>query len=93
MLGSQFGLTDVGLWILVGIVVGWLAALTDRGDDDGVLLDVGIGVLGACLGGVVTSWLPLTSRSPVVLTIATAMIGAAALLALVRAFTTARWTR
>jgi uncharacterized membrane protein YeaQ/YmgE (transglycosylase-associated protein family) len=93
MFGTPIALTDVGLWILVGIVVGWLAALTDRGGDDGVLLDVGIGVVGGCLGGLATYWLPVTSRSPVLLTIATAMIGAAGLLALARAFTTARWTR
>lgn len=93
MFGAPIALTDVGLWILVGIVVGWLAALTDRGDDDGVLLDVGIGIVGGCLGGLATSWLPLTSRSPVLLTVATAMIGAAALLAMARVFTTGRWTR
>jgi uncharacterized membrane protein YeaQ/YmgE (transglycosylase-associated protein family) len=93
MFGMPVALTDVGLWILVGIVVGWLAALTDRGGDDGVLLDVAVGVVGGCIGGLATSWLPLTSRSPVLLTIAAAMIGAAGLLALVRAFSTARWTR
>ena len=93
MFGAPLALTDVGLWILVGIVVGWLAALTDRGGDDGVLLDVAIGVVGGCLGGLATNWLPLTSRSPVLLTLATAMIGAAGLLALARVFTTARWTR
>ena len=93
MLGTSWALTDVGLWILIGIVVGWLAALTDRGGDEGVLQDVAIGVVGACIGGLATHWLPLTSRSPILLTIATAMIGAAGLLALGRAFTAARWTR
>jgi uncharacterized membrane protein YeaQ/YmgE (transglycosylase-associated protein family) len=93
MLALPLSLSDIGLWILVGIVVGWLAALTDRGGDEGVLRDVAVGVIGACVGGIATYWLPVTSRSPVLLTIATAMIGAAALLALVRAFTTARWTR
>ena len=93
MFGVPIALTDVGLWILVGIVVGWLAALTDRGGDEGVLLDVAVGVVGGCIGGLATFGLPLTSRSPVLLTLATAMIGAAGLLALARAFTTARWTR
>jgi uncharacterized membrane protein YeaQ/YmgE (transglycosylase-associated protein family) len=87
------GLTDVGLWVLVGLVVGWLAALTDRASDEGVLADVAIGVVGACLGGLGTLLLPVSSRSPLVLSIAVAMVGAAALLAVVRAIMAARWSR
>jgi uncharacterized membrane protein YeaQ/YmgE (transglycosylase-associated protein family) len=87
------GLTDVGLWVLVGLVVGWLAALTDRASDEGVLADVAIGVVGACVGGLGTLLLPVSSRSPLVLSIAVAMVGAAALLAVVRAIMTARWSR
>jgi uncharacterized membrane protein YeaQ/YmgE (transglycosylase-associated protein family) len=86
-------LTDVGLWVLVGLVVGWLAALTDRSTDRGVLTDVAVGVFGACLAGLLTWLLPLSSRSPLILSIAAAMVGAAGLLAIVRAATTARWSR
>jgi uncharacterized membrane protein YeaQ/YmgE (transglycosylase-associated protein family) len=86
-------LTDVGLWVLVGLVVGWLAALTDRSTDEGVLADVAVGVVGACVGGVLTWLLPVWPRSHLILSIAAAMIGASALLAVVRAITTARWSR
>jgi len=86
-------LSDVGLWVLVGLVVGWLAALTDRATDAGVLADVAIGVIGACLGGMATWLLPVSSRSPLLLSIAAAMVGASVLLAVVRAITTARWSR
>jgi len=40
------------IWLIVGGVIGWLAGLL-MGDRQGVVLNVGVGIVGAFVGGLV----------------------------------------
>jgi uncharacterized membrane protein YeaQ/YmgE (transglycosylase-associated protein family) len=42
-------------WIMVGLIVGWLACALSRGSGYGIVGDIIIGIVGALLGGCVMS--------------------------------------
>lgn len=79
---------DVVVWFIVGAVVGGVAALLMRGDDDqGVFVNVMIGIVGALgAGWWVAPWVGLRVSQPMMFNfgaLAVALVGAVALLALV----------
>ena len=39
------------VWLLVGLVAGWLASQVVRGGGSGVLTDIVVGIVGAFIGG------------------------------------------
>jgi uncharacterized membrane protein YeaQ/YmgE (transglycosylase-associated protein family) len=41
------------VWLLVGLVSGWLASQVVRGGGSGVLTDVVVGIVGAFIGGMI----------------------------------------
>jgi len=41
------------VWLLVGLVSGWLASQVVRGGGSGVLTDIVVGIVGAFLGGMI----------------------------------------
>jgi uncharacterized membrane protein YeaQ/YmgE (transglycosylase-associated protein family) len=41
------------IWLLVGLVSGWLASQVVRGGGSGVVTDIVVGIVGAFIGGVV----------------------------------------
>jgi len=43
----------VVIWLLVGLVSGWLASQVVRGGGSGVVADIVIGVVGAFIGGLI----------------------------------------
>jgi uncharacterized membrane protein YeaQ/YmgE (transglycosylase-associated protein family) len=43
------------LWIVLGLVAGWLAGLLMRGGGYGIVGDIVLGILGAIIGGWLTS--------------------------------------
>ncbi len=43
-------------WLIVGVIVGWLAGIVIKGKGSGLIGNIGIGVIGALLGG----WLAST---------------------------------
>ena len=72
-------------WIILGALAGWIAsALTGSGD--GCLMDIGIGIGGALLGGFLFS---LIGRAPVIglnlWSLFVAVVGAVILILVVRA--------
>ncbi len=72
------------IWIVVGLVAGWLASLIVGGSRS-VLGDIVVGIIGAFLGGRLFAWLGL--RMPlkgIPGTIAVAVVGAVVLLLLLR---------
>jgi uncharacterized membrane protein YeaQ/YmgE (transglycosylase-associated protein family) len=43
------------MWIVVGLIAGWLAGLFMRGSGYGILLDIVLGLVGAFVGGLIFS--------------------------------------
>ena len=72
------------IWLIVGGIVGWLASLVMRTDaQQGVLLNVIVGIVGAFLGGLLATTLGFGGSAGLLGTIVVAFIGAAVMLALV----------
>ena len=44
-------------WILLGLIAGWLAGVLVKGSGFGVVGDIVLGILGALVGGAITSTL------------------------------------
>jgi uncharacterized membrane protein YeaQ/YmgE (transglycosylase-associated protein family) len=52
------------LWLLFGALVGWLASLVMRTDaQQGLLLNIVVGIVGAFLGGIVFNFLGISGSS------------------------------
>lgn len=46
------------LWLVVGAIIGWLASMVMRTDgQQGILLDIVVGIVGAFIGGLLFSFL------------------------------------
>jgi uncharacterized membrane protein YeaQ/YmgE (transglycosylase-associated protein family) len=43
----------VVIWLLVGLVAGWLASQVVRGGGSGVVTDIVVGIVGAFVGGMI----------------------------------------
>jgi uncharacterized membrane protein YeaQ/YmgE (transglycosylase-associated protein family) len=83
------------IWLVVGGIVGWVASLIMRRDaQQGVILNIIVGIVGAFLGGLLIS--PLLGVSTInqgnisVPSILVSLGGAVILLAIVNAFTRGR---
>jgi len=78
------------IWLIVGGIVGWLASLVMRTDgQQGIILNVVVGVVGALLAGWLVS--PLVGVGTInqgisIATIVVSLIGAIILLAIVNLF-------
>jgi uncharacterized membrane protein YeaQ/YmgE (transglycosylase-associated protein family) len=47
------------LWLLFGALVGWLASIVMRTDaQQGTLLNIVVGIIGAMIGGYLAAWAP-----------------------------------
>ena len=68
-------------WILVGLLAGWIAGQLTRGHDFGCLGNLGIGLLGAVVGGLVFSAIGAHGAVNFVGSVAVATLGAVMLLA------------
>jgi len=73
------------LWIIFGALVGWVASAIMK-SNDGVLMDIVIGIVGAVLGGWIMSLLGQGGVSGFNLySFIVAVVGAVVLIAIVRA--------
>ena len=50
-------------WVVAGLIAGWLAGLIVRGHGFGCVGNIAVGLLGAIVGLVIVSWLPLNGRT------------------------------
>lgn len=76
------------VWIIVGGLAGWIASKFMGTDaQQGILLNIVVGVVGAFLGGFVLSLITDPSGFGIILTFVTAVLGACLLLAIVKAVT------
>ncbi len=48
-------LTNLIIWIILGLIAGWLAGLVMRGGGYGVVGDIILGIIGALVGGFLAS--------------------------------------
>jgi uncharacterized membrane protein YeaQ/YmgE (transglycosylase-associated protein family) len=83
------------IWLVVGGIVGWIASMIMRRDaQQGIILNIVVGIVGAFLGGLLIS--PLLGVSTInqgnvsVPSILVSLGGAVILLAIVNAFTRGR---
>ena len=78
------------IWLIVGGVVGWLASIIMRTDaQQGILLNVIVGIVGALLAGFVVSpmlGIATINQGVTVATFLVSLIGAVILLAIVNLF-------
>ena len=71
--------------LVVGAIAGWLAGLITKGSGFGLLGDMGIGIVGGFVGGLLFRLLGLQAES-IVGAIVSATAGAVALLLVIRMF-------
>ncbi len=73
------------IWLIIGGVVGWLASMIMRTDaQQGILLNIVVGIVGAFLGGLIFSGGTINTSSPLNLTsFLVSLVGAVILLAVV----------
>jgi uncharacterized membrane protein YeaQ/YmgE (transglycosylase-associated protein family) len=71
------------LWIVIGVVAGWLAGLVMKGSGYGIIGDLIIGLIGALVGGFIFSLFG-AAYGGLLGSILVAFIGACLLIAIVR---------
>jgi uncharacterized membrane protein YeaQ/YmgE (transglycosylase-associated protein family) len=71
------------IWLVVGLIAGWLAGMVMKGGDFGVVGDIVVGLIGAVIGGFLFGQFGGGSGG-FLGTIAVAFIGACLLIAVVR---------
>jgi uncharacterized membrane protein YeaQ/YmgE (transglycosylase-associated protein family) len=73
------------MWILVGLIAGWLAGQFMKGGGFGLVGDIIVGIVGAFIGGLLFGFLMPGSSVGFVGSIVVAFIGAIVLIAILRA--------
>lgn len=82
-------------WIVVGLIVGWLASVVVKGSGSGILGDIILGIIGALVGGFLASsifGIPDAISGFNLTTLIIAFIGAVIVIAVVRALSRGRAT-
>ena len=70
------------VWLIIGGVVGWLAGMIMR-DNQGVVMNIVVGIIGAFLGGLIFDHGEINNAPLTVESFAVSLIGAVILLAIV----------
>ncbi len=75
------------LWLVVGGVIGWLASILMRTDaQQGILLNIVVGIVGAFIGGLIFSGGSINSNGLNLTSFLISLLGAVILLAIVNLF-------
>ena len=75
------------VWLIIGGIVGWLASIIMRTDaQQGVLLNIAVGIIGAVIGGVILGRGNINNSGLTVTTFLVSLVGAVILLAIVNLF-------
>ena len=72
------------IWILVGMVAGWLAGVVMKGGGYGVLVDIILGILGGFVGGWLFGLMGIWPGGGLIGSIIVAFVGAVILVAITR---------
>ncbi len=70
------------VWLIIGGIVGWLAGLIMR-DNNGVVVNIIVGIIGSFIGGLILSHGDLNNSPLTIGTFAVSLLGAVILLGLV----------
>lgn len=72
------------LWLVVGGIIGWLASMIMRTDaQQGVLLNIVVGIVGAFIGGLIFSGGSINNAGLTLTSFLVSLVGAVILLAIV----------
>ena len=72
------------IWLIIGGIVGWLASIIMRTDgQQGILLNIVVGIVGAFLGGLIMGRGTINNSGLSVTTFLVSLVGAIVLLAIV----------
>ncbi|PZQ61610.1 MAG: GlsB/YeaQ/YmgE family stress response membrane protein [Sphingomonas taxi] len=72
------------LWLIIGGVIGWLASIIMRTDaQQGIFLNIVVGVVGAFLGGLIFSGGSINNAPLTIYSFLVSLLGAVVLLAIV----------
>ncbi|MBB4617957.1 GlsB/YeaQ/YmgE family stress response membrane protein [Sphingomonas abaci] len=72
------------LWLVIGGVIGWLASIIMRTDaQQGIFLNIVVGIVGAFIGGLVISGGSINSAPLTITSFLVSLLGAVILLAIV----------
>ena len=72
------------LWLIIGGIVGWLASIIMRTDaQQGIILNIVVGIIGAVIGGLVTGGGNINNAGLTLGTFLVSLLGAIILLAIV----------
>lgn len=72
------------LWLIVGGIIGWLASMIMRTDaQQGVLLNIVVGIVGAFIGGLIFSGGSINNAGLTLTSFLVSLVGAVILLAIV----------
>jgi uncharacterized membrane protein YeaQ/YmgE (transglycosylase-associated protein family) len=75
------------VWLIVGGVIGWLASIIMRTDaQQGILLNIVVGIVGAFLGGLIFSGGSINNQGLNLYSFLVSLLGAVVLLAIVNLF-------
>ena len=72
------------VWLVVGLIAGWLAGLVMKGGGFGIVGDIVVGIIGAFIGGLLLPRFGLGIQPGFLGSIVVAFVGAVILLAIVR---------
>ena len=72
------------MWILVGLIAGWLTGKLMRGEGYGFFVDILLGIAGAFIGGFIARHLGLDPAGGFIYSTLVALGGAVLLVALIR---------
>jgi uncharacterized membrane protein YeaQ/YmgE (transglycosylase-associated protein family) len=78
------------IWILIGLVAGYVTGRIMRGAGFGPIVDIVVGILGAIVGGIVMIYLGYSGSGSFLYTVFVAVIGAVLLTLLLRLVTGGR---
>jgi len=86
VLGATLDPGGLVMWLLVGLVAGFLASRVMSGGGYGLIGDIVVGIVGAFLGGWVAGLLGIGGSYGLIGSIVIAFIGACILIAILHAF-------
>lgn len=85
VLAAVFTPTGVIIWLIIGLIAGFVASRVMRGRGYGLVGDIIIGIIGAFIGGLLANLLIPDANFGLIGSIIVAIIGACILIALLRA--------